>query len=107
MSGGGLRSQDATITTKLKPSLLETHTIITTTPNEIVGQYHDRMPVILEKDLEDEWLDSSLVDVGRISQMLKPYPSERMEEWRVEDAARNPKNDYPEVMKPMASSESA
>jgi putative SOS response-associated peptidase YedK len=57
--------------------------------------------------VEDAWLDPDLVDVGRISQMLKPYPSERMEEWRVEDAARNPKNDYPEVMKPMPSSEGA
>jgi putative SOS response-associated peptidase YedK len=65
------------------------------------------MPVILEKALEEEWLNADLVDVGRISQMLKPYPSERMEEWRVEDAARNPKNDYPEVMKPIASSEGA
>ena len=37
--------------------------------------------------------------------MLKPYPSERMEEWRVGDAARNPKNDYPEVMKPRLSEE--
>jgi putative SOS response-associated peptidase YedK len=38
--------------------------ILTTVPNEIVGQYHDRMPVILEKDLEDEWLDPDLVDAG-------------------------------------------
>ena len=70
-------------------------------PNEIVGQYHERMPVILERDLEDAWLDPDLVDVQRISQMLKPYPSERMEEWRVGDAARHPKNDDPEVMKPV------
>ena len=83
------------------------YTIITTVPNAIVGQYHDRMPVILEKDVEDKWLDPDLVDVGRISQMLKPYPSEHMEEWRVSDEARNPKNDYPEIMKPIASSEGA
>ena len=83
------------------------YTVMTTTPNEIVGQYHDLMPVILAKDLEEEWLDPDLVDVGRISQMLKPYPSERMEEWRVGDEARNPKNDDPDVMKPMPSSEGA
>jgi hypothetical protein len=35
--------------------------------------------------------------------VLKPYPSENMEEWRVGDEARNPKNDYPEVMKPLRS----
>jgi putative SOS response-associated peptidase YedK len=59
------------------------------------------MPVILAKDLEEAWLNADLVDVQRISQMLKPYPSEKMEEWRVSDAARNPKNDDPEVMKPI------
>ena len=76
-------------------------------PNEIVGQYHDRMPVILAKEREEEWLNPDLVDVKRISQMLKPYPSERMEEWRVGDEARNPKNDDPEVMKPSPSEEGA
>jgi hypothetical protein len=39
--------------------------------------------------------------------MLKPYPSENMEEWRVGDEARNPKNDYPEVIKPRLSEEGA
>jgi putative SOS response-associated peptidase YedK len=57
--------------------------------------------------VEEAWLNSDLIDVGQISQMLKPYPSENMEEWRVGDEARNPKNDYPEVMKPMVSSEEA
>jgi putative SOS response-associated peptidase YedK len=65
------------------------------------------MPVILEKALEEEWLNADLADVKRISQMLKPYPSENMEEWRVGDEARNPKNDYPEVMKPHVSEEGA
>jgi putative SOS response-associated peptidase YedK len=63
------------------------------------------MPVILEQEFEEEWLNPDLVEVERISQMLKPYPSEKMEEWRVSDEARNPKNDYPEVMKLMVSSE--
>jgi len=83
------------------------YTIITTVPNEIVGQYHDRMPVILEKGFEEAWLNPDIVDVERLSKMLKPYPSERMEEWRVGDDARNPKNDYPEVIKPSLAEEGA
>jgi putative SOS response-associated peptidase YedK len=83
------------------------YTIITTTPHEIVGQYHDRMPVILAHDAEDAWLDPDLVDVKRISQMLKPYPSESMEEWRVGNEARNPKHDNLDVMKPYVSEEGA
>jgi putative SOS response-associated peptidase YedK len=65
------------------------------------------MPVILEQEFEEEWLNPDLVEVERIAKMLKPYPSERMEEWRVGDEARNPKNDYPEVIKPSMSKEGA
>ena len=77
------------------------YTSLTTAPNAIVGPYHDRMPVILEKAREEAWLNADLVDVKQIASMLKPYPSEPMEEWRVGDEARNPQNDDPEVMKPI------
>jgi putative SOS response-associated peptidase YedK len=33
--------------------------------------------------------------------LLKPYAAEDMEEWQVGDAARNPRNDYPELIKPV------
>lgn len=36
-----------------------TYTIVTTTPNEVVKEIHDRMPVILEKKNEEIWLDQS------------------------------------------------
>jgi putative SOS response-associated peptidase YedK len=29
------------------------------------------------------------------------YPDDKMEEWQVSDAARNPRNDYPELIKPV------
>ena len=32
---------------------IRSYTILTTTPNALVGRYHDRMPVILEKEDED------------------------------------------------------
>jgi putative SOS response-associated peptidase YedK len=75
------------------------YTIITTVPNETVGRYHDRMPVILEKEYEEEWLNSDIVETERLLHMLKSYPAEKMEEWPVGDAARNPRNDYPELIK--------
>jgi putative SOS response-associated peptidase YedK len=37
--------------------LVESCTIITTTPNELVAPVHDRMPVILSPELEQHWLD--------------------------------------------------
>jgi putative SOS response-associated peptidase YedK len=77
------------------------YTIITTTPNEIVGEVHDRMPVILERELEEDWLNPDIIEAEKLLNMLKSYPADRMEEWSVGDAARNPKNDYPEVIKPL------
>ena len=76
------------------------YTIITTVPNETVGRYHDRMPVILEKEYEEEWLNPDIVETERLLQMLKSYPAEKMETWPVGEAARNPHNDYPELIKP-------
>jgi putative SOS response-associated peptidase YedK len=80
---------------------IRSYTIITTTPNAIVGQYHDRMPVILERADEEEWLNPDIVEAERVLPLLKPYPADKMEEWRVGDAARNPRNDYPEIIKPV------
>ena len=57
---------------------LETFTIITTAPNDLVRPIHDRMPVILQRQDEEQWLDSSGTSFDRASSALKPYPAE---EW--------------------------
>jgi putative SOS response-associated peptidase YedK len=80
---------------------IRSYTIITTEPNELVGQFHDRMPVILRREDEADWLNPNMVEPERIQAFLKPYPVGEMEEWRVGDRAKNPKNDYPELIKPL------
>src|SRR5688572_4346020 len=40
-----------------------------------------------------------IVEPERILPLLKPYLAAKMEEWRVGDAARNPRNDSPEIIK--------
>jgi putative SOS response-associated peptidase YedK len=77
------------------------YTIITTAPNKIVGKYHDRMPVILRKEDEEDWLNSDITEPERLLPLLKQYPDEEMEEWQVGDAARNLRNDYPELIEPV------
>jgi putative SOS response-associated peptidase YedK len=57
---------------------LRSCTMITTTPNELVGHYHDRMPVILHPDDEPTWLDASLRDVGVLTSLLRPFPEARI-----------------------------
>jgi putative SOS response-associated peptidase YedK len=57
--------------------MIESCTIITTRPNELVAPVHDRMPVILPTDAEAVWLDPSISKEYALS-LLQPYPAELM-----------------------------
>ncbi len=58
-------------------SRLLTHTIITTTANEIVKPVHpDRMPVILNPANYETWLTGSMDDA---LELLRPYPADEMQ----------------------------
>ncbi len=76
------------------------YTIITTEPNAVVGKVHDRMPVILQKEDEKKWLDPDVQEPEHLFPLLKQYPAKEMEEWGVGPEARNPRNDYPELIEP-------
>jgi putative SOS response-associated peptidase YedK len=47
--------------------------ILTTTPNAVTSPVHDRMPVILDRDNFDLWLDPGMTNVEEVSDLLKPY----------------------------------
>lgn len=51
-------------------------TIITTMPNALMAEYHDRMPVILNEKARWRWLENTAVT--ELREMLKPYPAEEM-----------------------------
>ena len=59
-------------------SELESYTIITTTPNDLIKKVHDRMPVILSINSEKKWLDFKSAEKD-LSPLLKPYPSALMD----------------------------
>jgi putative SOS response-associated peptidase YedK len=52
---------------------IKSSSILTTTPNAVTAQVHDRMPVMLHADTYDLWLDPGLTIVAAVSEMLKPY----------------------------------
>jgi putative SOS response-associated peptidase YedK len=52
-------------------------TIITTAPNELVAPMHDRMPVILPRELEHAWLDPELPKDHAL-ELLRPYDAAGM-----------------------------
>ena len=72
--------------------------IITTAANELLKPIHDRMPVILPKELEELWLDRTIDDPGALYSVLTPYADETMEAYEVSTLVNSTANDGPEVI---------
>lgn len=75
--------------------------IITTHANDLLAPLHERMPVILNKNSYDNWLDPLFDDMIMLQDMLKPYPIERMSLYRVSDAVNTATNNGPELVRPV------
>jgi putative SOS response-associated peptidase YedK len=67
--------------------------ILTTTPNAVTSTVHDRMPVILDRDGYDLWLDPGMTDVKAASEMLKPYDARAMRSYPVSARVNHVVND--------------
>ena len=78
--------------------VVESCTIITTEPNDLVRPIHDRMPVILPEELETLWLDEEMQDAAALVSVLAPYPSERMAAYEVSALVNSAFNDGPELI---------
>jgi putative SOS response-associated peptidase YedK len=77
---------------------LETCTIITTTPNDLIAGLHDRMPVILPRDRFEEWIEPAPLSPDRLQELLVPHPDEGMEAYPVSTYVNKPINDGPECI---------
>ena len=73
-------------------------TIITTTPNDLLKPIHNRMPVILPRDIEDFWLDESVDDPGALTSVLTPYSDDAMEAYEVSTLVNSVANKGKEVI---------
>ena len=76
-------------------------TIITTSPNALMETIHRRMPVILETDAYDRWLDPSDQFPAQLDGLLTAYPAEEMEAYPVSRLVNRPSNDSPDCIAPM------
>ena len=79
---------------------LETCTILTTTPNQLLADVHDRMPVILPPTNYDLWLNPGFRDVAATTEMLKPYDAGQMRRYALTTRANNATNDDGERSEP-------
>lgn len=87
------------VTRHVGESELKTFTIITTEPNAVMKPIHDRMPVILDRKEEQEWLSHE--DPLDLLPMLDPYSDSDMEAYEVAKEVGNIKNNYPELLTPV------
>jgi putative SOS response-associated peptidase YedK len=82
-------------------SPLRSCTIITTQPNSVTAQVHDRMPVILRSEDEALWLNPTHTNVADLTTLLLPYPAEAMEAFAVSRDVNRPVMNGPELILPM------
>lgn len=76
-------------------------TIITCPPNKMLEQIHHRMPVILDRDAYDLWLDSSDQTPADLNHLLEPYPADEMTAYAVSRLVNKPSNDTPACTLPV------
>lgn len=79
--------------------VVESCAIVTTRPNPLTRQVHDRMPVIVDPQDYDTWLDPELRDPHHFDKILGPYPASRMTGYPVSTAVSRPGNDAHEMVR--------
>jgi putative SOS response-associated peptidase YedK len=81
-------------------SAVQSCTLLTTEPNELIRPIHDRMPVILAGEDYPVWLDPAPGQPERLVPLLRPYPSGEMTAEPVGTLVNNPARDGPECIEP-------
>ena len=80
---------------------LESFTIITTDPNELMQPLHDRMPVIVKPSDYSRWLDSGNAERPPVD-LLRPFDADLMTAWRVGPDVGNVRNNRPDLFEPLS-----
>jgi putative SOS response-associated peptidase YedK len=79
---------------------LRTCTIITTTPNELMSNLHNRMPVILDKENYADWLNPAPQRPEDLIHLIQPFPADKMSAYPVSTLVNVPSNDRVELITP-------
>jgi putative SOS response-associated peptidase YedK len=80
---------------------VRTFAIITTRPNELCAELHNRMPVVLGPASWPAWLGEDPADPRQLKALLAPYPSQTMICWPVNPRVGNVKNNDPSLIEPV------
>jgi putative SOS response-associated peptidase YedK len=80
---------------------VESCTILTTAPNELMAPIHDRMPVILAPDSFARWLDPAVTDAEQLAALYAPFPAEALEAFPVGKDVNRVGNEGAELIAPL------
>jgi putative SOS response-associated peptidase YedK len=80
--------------------VIESCAILTTRPNSVVGELHDRMPVIIKPESYPTWLDPNIQSQEQLTPLMEPYPNEKTVIQPINREVNNPANDNPSVIQP-------
>ena len=81
--------------------IIQSCTLLTTPPNELLRPLHDRMPVILHPDRYDLWLDRSVDQPEVLQPLLRPFAEEPMDAYPVSRWVNRPGNEGPQCIEPL------
>jgi putative SOS response-associated peptidase YedK len=104
LKGGGLMALAGLWDTWRSPGgeRIRSFTIITTPPNELCAQLHNRMPVVLAPAAWPVWLGEEPAELAKVKAMLVPYPSDEMIAWPVSQRVGNVRNNDPGLVEPLS-----
>lgn len=80
---------------------LRTCALVTTKPNQLAAEVHDRMPVILPPEAYELWLDPD-AGTDELLSVLAPYPADEMEAHPVSIYVNSPSNEGERCIAPVA-----
>ena len=86
--------------------VIESVTLLTTEPNDLVATVHDRMPAILPPRAYATWLDPAVSDLEQLLSLLGPYPAELMIATPVSTRVNAPTFVDPACIEPLGRQES-
>lgn len=79
--------------------VLHSCALITCPPNELMRPIHDRMPVVLDPDAEEAWLDPQRSTEDLLA-LLVPAPEDALVARKVSDLVNDVRQDGPELIDP-------
>lgn len=75
--------------------------VITTTAEDSLGHIHDRMPMLVERDRYDDWLDVSVTEPAQLADLLVPAAPGRLHAFPVSTKVNHVNNNGPELIEPL------